>query len=722
MLLKGEEIALKGARPILKRTAGKLNLPEYFAPDKSMPTVRRMGLIPPPKQSIIQKTGKQFIYSLKKTGYKAKLTPKLIKAKYTGFKGSLSFKKAKFTLKHPKIAKAFQMEGGLYKQAELETPYKTYGTAESMHPLYPERRLWYAREIITKKTSMPELELLYKGKKVTNFTEEELTKVLRIDKKGWGKGIQVKTKKPGIITQEEYVGIPGKMKLVKTDTKKFEMFGKLVLKDEGKRSVLSPLRKTEGVSEFYGTLEYKQGGFKVHERIYGEIASMPSLSKTPVRKFPKLYTKLGKGAIAYDKELVESTKFFDVRAKTYVRGLWKGSKGWARITPTADTNVQEIAGRGFTLKDTRLARMGLPSKSQYSFKGYYKEGGIKEGLKGGIAKDIQFRPDVAPQKVGIQIIGEDVVSTVFNKPSVSLSSVKPVTGAEGVGAQPLRGGLTAKYYSPYTITGKAPPIGLNKPTSSLDLVNRPRPAYKFGTSKTAYTETGQLQDLRLGQMRILVPSQERISASDVKVERQLQPQRIMVGELGSTQTRVERISKVERIPKIEERVATKTEIGQKIRQTPIQKVGYKLQFKTGFGLVTGATPVLSPEVRPVAPVRPIPPSPIDKTPPPIIPRGGDKYKLDFGEKPKYDFKLKKQKAKKSKEPIEILASPFKVQRSQIEFGTATHPRYSKKLYRKGILTGWRLPTVEQIEVAKGARKKPKGKYEWSIGKNVKLGL
>jgi hypothetical protein len=371
MIFKAEEITLKGVKPILKVTKGKLTFPEYITPDKKFPTAKALGLTTPPAETLTQQTIKKAGFGLRKIGSGIKVFPK-VKARQAKelFTFRKTFKLSRFALKHPKAAKLFRIKKGMYGTKEVEVPYKTYGTAESMHPGLPERRLWYAKEIVTTKTKMPKVKLEYAGKDVTDFTEKQLTDLLRIDKKGLKEGIQVLTPEetPGIITQKEYIGLPTKMeqvkfiktvkggltpegkpilpkyeriitgkpksgmKYIKTTEQEFDMFGKLILKEEG-RTVLDPLSKGEGVSEFFGKIGYKKGGFTYQERVYGQIASSPA-GVERLKKFPELYTPIGKDIRLYSKDVVEATKFFDVRAKTYARGIWKESYGWARTTPT----------------------------------------------------------------------------------------------------------------------------------------------------------------------------------------------------------------------------------------------------------------------------------------------------------------------------------------------------------------------------------------------------
>lgn len=116
------------------------------------------------------------------------------------------------------------------------------------------------------------------------------------------------------------------------------------------------------------------------------------------------------------------------------------------------------------------------------------------------------------------------------------------------------------------------------------------------------------------------------------------------------------------------------------------------------------------------------------TPPPpsLFPRRRKKGEFKMSSKKiTVGLSLKKQKPK-SVFVRDVLAEPFRVMRSQVKFGKATHPKATKKLWALGQKTGWKIPTVELVEEErrKGKAKKKekfefgKGKidFDWKLGK------
>jgi len=70
-------------------------------------------------------------------------------------------------------------------------------------------------------------------------------------------------------------------------------------------------------------------------------------------------------------------------------------------------------------------------------------------------------------------------------------------------------------------------------------------------------------------------------------------------------------------------------------------------------------------------------------------------------------KKKGKKTKRRKWRKTLLASPFLVEESYIKYGKATHPKPTKKLWKVGYRTMFKIPTVELMK--KGRRKKKGGR-------------
>ena len=70
-------------------------------------------------------------------------------------------------------------------------------------------------------------------------------------------------------------------------------------------------------------------------------------------------------------------------------------------------------------------------------------------------------------------------------------------------------------------------------------------------------------------------------------------------------------------------------------------------------------------------------------------------------------KRKRKKSRRKKWEKTLLASPFLVEESYIKFGKATHPKPTKKLWKVGYRTMFKIPTVELMK--KGRRKKKGGR-------------
>jgi len=96
------------------------------------------------------------------------------------------------------------------------------------------------------------------------------------------------------------------------------------------------------------------------------------------------------------------------------------------------------------------------------------------------------------------------------------------------------------------------------------------------------------------------------------------------------------------------------------------------------------------------------------SPPPVISK--PKLGIPSG---KYTFSLKgkrkKQKVKRRRWKKTLLASPFLVEESYIKYGKATHPKPTKKLWKMGYRTMFKIPTVELMKKGKKNRRKKGGR-------------
>ena len=98
-------------------------------------------------------------------------------------------------------------------------------------------------------------------------------------------------------------------------------------------------------------------------------------------------------------------------------------------------------------------------------------------------------------------------------------------------------------------------------------------------------------------------------------------------------------------------------------------------------------------------------STIPISPPPV---GKPKLGLPSGKKVSLTVKKRKgRKTRRRKWKKTLLASPFLVEESYIKFGKATHPKPTKKLWKVGYRTMFKIPTVELMK--KGRRKKKGGR-------------
>jgi len=97
---------------------------------------------------------------------------------------------------------------------------------------------------------------------------------------------------------------------------------------------------------------------------------------------------------------------------------------------------------------------------------------------------------------------------------------------------------------------------------------------------------------------------------------------------------------------------------------------------------------------------------------PISPPPVGKPKLGFpGTKVSLIVKRRKKrrKTKRRKWKKTLLASPFLVEESYIKYGKATHPKPTKKLWKVGYRTMFKIPTVELMKKGKKDRRKKGGR-------------
>jgi len=98
---------------------------------------------------------------------------------------------------------------------------------------------------------------------------------------------------------------------------------------------------------------------------------------------------------------------------------------------------------------------------------------------------------------------------------------------------------------------------------------------------------------------------------------------------------------------------------------------------------------------------PVSPPPVISKPKLGVPSG--KYTLSL------KGKRKKQKVKRRRWKKTLLASPFLVEESYIKYGKATHPKPTKKLWKMGYRTMFKIPTVELMKKGKKNRRKKGGR-------------
>ncbi|RKX48347.1 MAG: hypothetical protein DRP25_07540, partial [Thermotoga sp.] len=99
-------------------------------------------------------------------------------------------------------------------------------------------------------------------------------------------------------------------------------------------------------------------------------------------------------------------------------------------------------------------------------------------------------------------------------------------------------------------------------------------------------------------------------------------------------------------------------------------------------------------------------STIPISPPPV---GKPRLGLPSGKKVSLTVKRRKgRKTKRKKWRKTLLASPFAVEESYIKFGKATHPKPTRKLWKMGYRTMFKIPTVELMGKKNRRKKKKKG--------------
>ena len=145
----------------------------------------------------------------------------------------------------------------------------------------------------------------------------------------------------------------------------------------------------------------------------------------------------------------------------------------------------------------------------------------------------------------------------------------------------------------------------------------------------------------------------------------------------------------------------------KQKQITIQKLALADIFRSSPELV------LKQEIKIKVPESKIEPPSV----PPVLP---EKSKGKLVIKPKKTKKKIRYKKPKKKVTIvkDVLAEPFRVQRSQIKFGKATHLKATPELLKLAKETGWKVPTLELIEEKKKGKKSKKKKKEFKLGKKI----
>lgn len=137
-----------------------------------------------------------------------------------------------------------------------------------------------------------------------------------------------------------------------------------------------------------------------------------------------------------------------------------------------------------------------------------------------------------------------------------------------------------------------------------------------------------------------------------------------------------------------------------VSQAQMLRKDLKLKLGVSAKPLTVAPSIPVPVPVTPAPVKPVPPVPI-RLPP---------------DEPVFEFKKRKPVVSRVK-PVSfkptvpvgkrVLAQPFRVQRAQVLYGKATHPKSTPEIFDLGYRTGFDIPTVEEMEDDKRKKKKKK---------------
>ena len=474
----------------------------------------------------------------------------------------------------------------------------------------------------------------------------------------------------------------------------------------GKFTVLS--EASEKVSIITGKISYLEKGKVVYKPfesiiktkpiITGKIGDIPAKTKSifiqapdtlkptsfePILEKP---SKLFEGIFSSD-----TTRFFDVKTGQLFKTGIKKTSGVSRVTDIGSQikSTSVIESKGF---------IDIKEIGTYKSKGFFYEPSkpslesVSTGTSG-LGK-LKFQFDEAVSGVG-QVVSKQVsklkpIDTSISR-APSLGSYSPKVRAVTTGVTVSKAPVLGSYSPDAKVVGK--PVSKGKPITIS--VQKAPTKYKYGKA-TPIVITGLSYAEAYGFKRRTTTRYDTEKVSD--------SYKIVAGDFGSLgETRTGNLGRLGFGIDID--FGTKIDVGRAV------KLGSALQTKQ----------VLKPEVKTVYSTTTVP---VDITPVPTpVPIKPKESKLLLS-KEKIDFRIKKKKKKKLVSEYKgrsILADPFLAQRSQILFGKATAPRYTKKLFKKGILTGFRIPTVELIEESKGSRKVSK-KYDWRIGKNVKSSI
>jgi hypothetical protein len=704
---KGRELAGGiSQKEMFKPIAGKLKLTfKRVAPERTLTTrggikFEELGITVPEETPFVT-AGRRILTKARAGLYRAKLYPKI------------KIGKLKMTLQRRAWRKLAKRQGGLFDEFELEKPYKTYKTAESMHPLIPEERLWYPKDV----------EVVTDVKQIAQITQAEGVAGVKI------KGLRK-------IATYQYQVPKGKIapgKMVKVGERVEPYLSEVTGRPYTGKDIF-PLRIKEGekITEVIGFIDVQKGGFIRRTGVYGQIATKPSTLEGGYSFFDDLFKQYGDDVTLID---TSKAKIFDVRDATYSMGRWQKGYGISAIKKTKLPTVKIIESKGVLEPDVRAKLMGVNVEPHYQTYGILKQvsfgkdytktfgGDVTKGvLKLDIQSDVASISQAVAQEASKISGGTGVTDLAkgFYKPG----------GAEAVGVSEkvaeagftTVGGLKTSYYTAYS------PVSLQRLLEMEEGIIA-EPVKHAGVVKPIYlterrvdVEPFKIQEGTLGLTTI---SKEKlgydfkpilITGEKLDYDKMFSP--VVITQLGETT--------------IQE---PGWENAWDFKVTPMEKVGLKVgtgvmqiqmqqqALKQAQALATA--PLVIPGLMPVTPVTttptkitpPTPKPPIPK--PPVIPK---KPGESGWEEAKEGLKIKPRKIIGSQVDLlkpKVLASPFLAMESQIKFGKATHPKTTSGLLHKGIKTGFKIPTVELVGEALGKKKAKKPKFDWRLGENVK---